>query len=502
MYKYFIINILAFVIFPQANAQSIISGVEADIEMSGTVSTGDYAPLWLSANKQGLVSPYSNSSYERLSINRDLSIDSLKAVKIGYGFDIQYQQNSLSNVFVHQAYAQINWKKALLTIGQKEKAIDLRNNELSSGGLSQGINSRPLPEILLSVDYFSVPFTSHWWKMAFRGGYGMYTDGNWQESWVADKEKNRYMKDALYHEKALYWKFGREEKFPLTFEIGLQMMTQFGGTSYSATGQGITGNVDIKHSTDLNAFWEAFMPIGSSDETDMFIDNASGNIVGSYNMRLTYHAYDEDYTDYIEKWNASLYFERVFEDQSMLTVQYGIYDHLLGLEVNLPKNKYVSSIVVEHLSTKDQAGPVFHDITSNMPEHFAGRDDYYNHTMYSGWHYWGMSMGTPLLLSPIYNNDHQLTFKSNRTQACHVGISGDPIKSLHWRALCTFTRDWGTYPIPYKEILSHQHYMFELSYKPSFIKDFTSTFSIGYSHGKVLSNTLGAQLTIRKSFNL
>ena len=194
-------------------------GISYSVEAEGTISSGDNAPLWLSSNKQGLGSVESNSGFERISITRDIETDSLRNWKRGYGVDVVLNQNSTSDFLIHQAYFETAYKKISLTVGAKERQIDMRNNNLTSGGLSLGINAIPIPQVLVDVDYFSIPGTNHWWKWKGRMGYGMTTDGNWQESWSYEKAK--YNDNSLYHEKALYWKVGREEVFPLTFEIGI-----------------------------------------------------------------------------------------------------------------------------------------------------------------------------------------------------------------------------------------------------------------------------------------
>ncbi len=475
------------------NKPSLTDGLSLNIEASAIVSTGDNAPLWLSSNKHGTVSPFGNSAYERVTLSRTLSTDTLCQWRFGYGLDLQFTQNAQSEFFIHQAYAQLQWKKATLTVGAKEHGIDLRNNQITSGGLSQGINARPIPEVLLNLDYFSVPFTDHWWKIRARGGFGITTDGAWQEDWVDDKQTMKYTSNTLYHEKALYWKLGREEVFPITYEIGIQMFNIFGGTAYNVQGRGTNGLTTIEQPSNLNAFWHAFMPVGSSDVTDGVNKNAAGNTLGSYNMRLQYKNSD---------WAVGAYFERFFEDHSMLTVQYGIYDHLIGFDAKLPKNDIVSHLLVEHISTKDQSGPVYHDGTNNLPDAIAGRDNYYHHNIYSGWQHWGMAIGNPLLTSPVYNCDNELTFKNNRIQAWHFGLDGDPTSEIHWRALATFTRNWGTYATPFQDVISEQHYMAEATYKPAKFAGWSSTLSLGLSNGDIVGNTFGAQLTVRKLFNL
>ncbi|MCF0198874.1 MAG: hypothetical protein HUK02_06065 [Bacteroidaceae bacterium] len=490
----FLLMAALFAVASSADGQDhprLSDGVEVALEVSGTASTGDFAPLWLSANRYGKVSALANSAYERVAVTRSADVDSLHNWRFGYGADVLLHQNSPSVCLPHQVYVSAAWKKISLTLGAKERTMDLRNDALTTGALLQGVNSTPIPEALLNVDYFGVPGTKNWWQVTMRLGYGMTTDGRWQQRWIGDPTRMRYTGNILHHEKIMYWKFGNEQKFPLTYSIGLQMMTQFGGTSYNINNRGVVGTV--KHSQNLRSFWHAFFPVGGSDVTDGVNPNAEGNTIGSYNMRLQWTQDD---------WSVAAYFERMFEDQSMLTVQYGIYDHLVGVEAQLPKNPFLRHVVVEHMSTKDQAGPVYHDATPNIPESYTGVDNYYNHHVYAGWQHWGMAIGNPLITSPIYNADHQLIFRNNRLLAWHVGLDGAPCDQVRWRFLGTFTQNWGTYVFPLAEVEKEQHLLAEATYLPSWAKGWLGTFGLGLTHGQLVGNTFGAQLTIRKTFKL
>lgn len=473
-----------------AQMKDLGKGINYSIEASGTVSNGDNAPLWLSSNRQGLGSVESNSAYERVSITRSMSADSVKNWKSEYGIDLVLNQNSTSNFLIHQAYFSTAYKKVSLTIGAKENEIDLRNNELTSGGLSLGINATPIPQVKFNVDYISVPGTHQWWKFKGRMSYGKTTDGKWQESWAAPK--SRRTTNILYHEKALYTKIGKEEHFPLTFEIGIQMFSQFGGTSYHAVGRNHHDkNIPLNNSESLKSFWHAFMPIGSGgDVTDGTVTNVEGNMLGSYNAALTWNR---------NNWKVRAYWERFFEDHSMLTVQYGMYDHLLGIEASLPQNRLLSHITLEHLSTKDQSGPVYHDKTANIPELIAGKDNYYNHHVYTGWQHWGMAVGHPFITSPIYNSSHEITFYNNRIQAWHIGLDGDPTNEIHWRLLLSFTKNWGTYIMPFSNVNCQQYSMLDIEYKPSNLQGWSIKFAAAYDYGDMNKNTFGGQFTIKKN---
>lgn len=483
------ISLLAISIHAFAQSPDLGKGISYSIETSGTLSTGDNAPLWLTANRQGLGSIERNSAYERAGLFRSMDHDSLHQWRLGYGIDLVATQNGVANVMVHQAYAEAAYKKISVIIGAKERAIDLRNNHLTSGGMSLGINATPTPQVLVEVDEFSVPFTNHWWKLSGRLGYGMTTDGHWQKSWAAEETKRTG--NILTHEKAFYMHFGREDRFPLTGVVGIQMFAQFGGTSYNITGRNHRDkSIPLHHPENLNAFWHAFWPMGSNgDETDGTVTNVEGNQLGSYNVALQWKG---------KGWAVRTYAERFFEDHSMLTFQYGIYDHLLGIDATLPENRWVSHVLVEHLSTKDQAGPVYHDATHNMPDAIAGIDNYYNHSNYVGWQHWGMTMGHPFITAPLYNSSHELFFYNNRVQAWHIGLDGNPCSEVNWRILLSLTRNWGCYYYPLSDMQKQWHGLLEVDYAPKQLKGWSAQLALGIDHGDINGNNTGFQLRIRK----
>lgn len=492
------VSLLCLLFALSIEAQTVVSrladGLSLDVELSGTASRGDFAPLWLSSNRYGLSSVDSCSAYERVRLQRPLSADSLRQWRIGYALDIVLLQNNVSDFAIQQAYVEVAWKKLQLTVGAKEQPIDLRNQELTSGGLSIGNNARPIPQLRAEADYFSIPLTNHWWKWRGRLSFGRMTDDNWVEDHTAGL--NRYATGTLYHEKALYWKFGREERFPLTFEIGIQMATEFGGTTYNATGRNYSMPTTIKHDSDLGAYIDAVFARGG-DETDGTEKNTAGNHLGSYNMALTWQD---------DGWMARAYFERYFEDQSMLTTQYGIRDHLLGLEFTLKRPiAPVRSIVVEHLSSYDQTGAVYHDATATLPEKMNGRDNYYNHNLYNGWQHWGQTLGHPFLTSPLYtiSESGQIYFYNNRVKAWHFALDGQPTAEIYYKVKLSFTRNWGTYDKPYADMLRQQYYLAELRYAPRRMRGFRIGFALGYdSHGYVKGESFGATLTLSQHFAL
>ena len=473
-----------------------LAETELMMEMSGTVATGDYAPLWLTANRYGLSSTAPKSFYARAKIERDIATDSARKWRLGYGLDIAVAAGHERIGIIQQAYVEGAWKCLRITLGAKQQPLETQNPELSSGAMSAGINARPIPQARLDIDWFKFPGTKGWWQWKINGSYGWFTDGKWQENWVAQGQ--RYAKHALYHEKALYWQFGRKDIFPLTYEIGIRMMAQFGGTSYNV--QSVRANdyqkTDYKHESGIKAYWDALLCRGS-DARDGSNPNVSGNHLGSYVMQLQYHG---------KRWQARAYWERFFEDHSQLTVQYGIRDMLVGAEVTLPKNPFVTTAVLEYLTTTYQSGPIYHDATKHFPDQISGRDDYYNHLHYPGWQHYGQTIGNPLITSPLYNGafgrDNQLAFFNNRVKAWHLGIAGDPSSEWHWRLIASFSRNWGLYAIPLPERKKQIYTFAEATYTPRWATGWQGALGIAYDNGALIGNSFGGQLTIRKSLRL
>ena len=469
---------------------------EVTIEASGTASTGEFAPLWLTANRYGLSSVRPYSAYLRATIERDITHDALRDWRLGYGLDLALAAGHERVGIIEQAYVQGQWKKIGLTIGAKQQPMETQNPELGSGELCLGINARPVPQVRLDIDWFPIPLTKGWWQWKLFGSFGWMTDGMWQQGWVL--EGQRYARHTLYHEKALYWQFGRADKFPLTYEFGLRMATEFGGDCYNIKSDRVNqGKVaDYSYARDLKAYWQA-LTLQGSDNTDGSNPNAAGNTVGSYIMQLRYHG---------EGWQARAYWERFFEDHSMLTVQYGIRDMLIGGEVTIPKNPFLTSAVLEYMTSTDQSGAIFHDETTNLPDKIGGRDKYYYHNLYGGWQHYGQAIGNPFITSPLYNKafgrDHYIYFYNNRVKAWHVGLAGDPTPEWHWRALGSFTRNWGAYNYPLEDILRQSYIMGEATYRPRWASGWQASLALGLDHGDLIGNSFGTQLTIRKSLTL
>lgn len=463
-------------------------------ETSGTMSSNDTAPFWLSANRWGLASTEKTSGYMRGSISRPLSADSLRRWKVGYGADLVVAANHPSTFHVHQLYAAIQHSGVLLTAGARETDHEFNNPSLSLGNMTLGRNARPIPQIRVeTADYLPLHFTHDWVSLKGMISYGWYTDGGWQKDFVS--ATGIRSNHSLFHAKSLYIKIGNKAKSPLSFTGGIEFATQFGGEAWNLSKRdddmSDTELGHVKLNNGLRGYWNAFT-FGGNDPNDGDFTNMEGNHVGSWLGSVEYKT---------GTWSVRTYFEHFFDDHSQLFWQYGWKDMTWGIEAHLPANPFVSTIVAEHLSTRDQTGALYHDATPNLPVQISGSDNYYNHHIYGSWQHWGMTMGNPLLLSPIYNENRQLTITHNRINATHIGIMGNPHPTISYRLLCTWMRSWGNYWMPPVETLHDNFMLAEVSYTPQFLDGYTVTGDVGVNNGNLMNDCIGFTLTLRKTLH-
>lgn len=460
-------------------------------ETAFTFSNGNYAPFWLTANRYGTTNNDNKSAYIRAKIDWNHSWS--HGWKINSGLDLVGGKNLTSTFWIQQAYADISWKVLTLSIGSKERSgFPLEKNEkLTSGWMVEGTNMRPIPQIRGEIkDYLAIPGTRGW--ISFKGHlcYGYFTDGNWQESFVAPGEM--YTKNVLYHSKSLMIRLGNKKKVPLEFEFGLLTAAQFGGDRMQKNKD---GSIQLIRDMPESAkdFWKIFFP-----KQESTLANVQGNHCGSWNFGLNY---------FYKDWKFRAYLEHYFEDHSQMFWEYGRWkDGHIGLEISFPTNKWINTIVWEGLNTIDQTGPILYDgIAGSFTDlQMSGRDNYYNNGEYLGWQNYGASLGHPFLFGPQYNKDGTNEIKGSRVKAQHIGISGNPNLEWNWRILLSYSRNWGTYVNPFDKVTKQFSSLFEATYTPIKLKGWSFTASMAIDRGNYPGNSTGGIITISKSggFNL
>ena len=461
-------------------------------EVSALASDGGNAPLWFTANRYGAYGVREHQALVRTGVSyrkewkRDWRIDS--------GLELAGGSHLVSPFWLQQAYVDVAWKKLVLSMGCKQRPgfpLDKRA-DLSSGWLVEGPNARPVPQVRAEIgEYLAVPGTGRWLALKGHLAYGWFLDGPWQEEFAGAGKY--YVKGALYHSKSLMFRVGNRERLPLELEVGLLMATQFGGSQYLKHADG-SSEKTMDMPGGLNAYWKAFLPqAGGANSLVWEQVNVEGNMLGSWNFAVNW---------YPDDWRVRMQYEHYFEDHSQMFWEYGRWkDGQLGIEVSLPANRWISCVLWEGLSTKDQTKGVLYDGAGGSfgDLQMSGGDNYYNHLIYRAWQYYGQGMGTPLLPGPAYNADGSLRFKSNRVRANHLGVCGQPAAEWRWRLLASFARHWGTYNEPLLKQCKQFSGLLEVSYVPAWTSGWSASVSMGLDRGNYLGNRVGGMFTLRKS---
>lgn len=469
-----------------------VAAVRVAAEVNQSVATGHNTPFWLVNNRFGIGGVRKGNGYVRAGVFRNAEqTTSDHRFSWGFGVDLVGAWNMTAPFRVQQAYGRVRWRCLDLTVGQKQRYEGFENARLSTGNLLYSTNAMPIPQARLSLpDYVDVPWTNRWMGVKADIAFGAFTDQRWQKSWAAPGSKRS--RKVLFHTKSANLRFGREDRFPLTGELRFAMGCQFGG-------QSIKDGKVTQMGHGLKDWWRALIPMGGDSDVPLGEQtNVYGNHNGAWNLALTWR-------DRRRGWSVKAYYDHYFEDHSMMMFNnYTWYDGLWGIEGQLPRNPFVSHVVYEYLYTKNQSGPVFWNSKPSHPEQVSGRDDYYNHGIYDGWMNWGMGIGNPLELSPIYNGDHLLYFHHTRLIAHHLGIDGEPADWLAWRLLLTYTRSWGTYDDPTPRVETNFNTLLEVTAAPAHgpLRGWSLTLGLATDGGTMLGPSAGAALTLRRTLTL
>ncbi|MDD2797076.1 MAG: capsule assembly Wzi family protein [Bacteroidales bacterium] len=426
--------------------------------------SGDHTPFWLVNNRHGLSSLETPNGYVKVGLKNEYDLN--KSVDYRVGLDVVKAQNYTSNYILQQAYLDLRFKKFELSMGAKEYNSILKNQRLSSGGMTWSGNARPIPMVRLNTnDYISFPWLLHN-RLKLKGSmaFGWFTDGDFQAKNVVFDSQNTnssfvnfYNRKVIYHQKMMTADYAFKNS-PWAITIALQMDMQFSGDKYSMK----NGVLTMEHtSPSFKHYMMALIP-SSGDKGSATGDQqyVFGNTLGSEHIMLHYS--NPEY-----EWKV--YLENFFEDFGGMAKQNRL-DGLWGLEYESKINKGITGVVVEYLQTSDQSGPI-HWAPSDYPtaklrDQATGNDDYYNNFYYTGWEHWGMTNGNPLISSPIYNSNGSLRMMNNRVKSIHLGMSAAITSELEGRFLGTVSRGWGRHYLPFEETKDSQSMLVELNYSP------------------------------------
>lgn len=468
-----------------------IDSIQVSAEVVQTLSSGDHTPFWLVSNRQGLSAIEKGSGYVRIGAKKN--IDSSKRFSWGACVDLALPWKFTSDFVVQQIYGEVKYRGLNLLAGTKEMWGETLDRELSSGGLLYSGNARPIPQVRVGIfDFRPLRFTNDWIAVKGYLAYGAFTDADWQEHWV--KEGTRRTRGVLYCSRGLWLKNGDERRFPLIFNVGIEMGTMFGGKCYNfdvSSGKKVT--LDLPSGS--MAWIKALIPLPGGRKTiEEEQTNVEGNMIGVYDFSLEWKPQSD--------WKIKAYWQHMFEDHSQLWIDFPWKDGLWGVQGWLPKNPFVFSAVLEFLYSKFQSGPVYNDSSPEIPEQVSGVDGYYTHYIYGGWQQWGMGIGNPFSKSPIYNKPHLLTFTGTRNISYHFGLMGSPLSSLRWKALVSHTQSWGTMRVPYSETKGMWNFLFQAEWSPRRVKGLHASCAFAFDRGDLVGDSFGIEIGVGYDLNV
>lgn len=393
-------------------------------------------------------------------------------------------QNSLGrNAFrITQLFGELKYRAVYLTVGMKNSKSGIVDDRLSSGDLTRSNNAAPIPGVAAGfLDFQDIPFTNGWVQIEGEIMYGRMMDSGFKQ-----REFNYYAGleaiNLYYNYKRCYFRTNPEKNFHIV--VGMQAAALFGGTSFNYK----AGRLEetIRRGFKFKDLFQAFFP---QEGGEAYYE---GSHLGSWDFKATYRFNEES--------KLSAYFEWPWEDGSGIGRMNG-WDGLWGVQYDFARSGILTKAVVEYLDFTNQSGPIHYDPDDNpespMTGHAAGADNYYNNDFYGAYTNYGMGIGSPFLLAPIYNRSGMLSYLHNRARGFHAAIEGNPTDHISYRLMVGYTEAGGYGWVPDFKKSHSTSAMIEGRMNPSKkLPGFEVGLKMAFDKGSLRGDNFGAQLQV------
>ena len=427
-------------------------------EFAGVASSGRFAPFWLSANTDGVVSVAPYGAYLRVGMDKE-------AVRSARWWDYSYGIDLLGGVDIDgfrgqvvKLYAHARLWCFDVTVGVKPFDVGNQDYELSSGGFLFSRNAPSMPRVSVGIDkYTAFPFTYGY--MEIKGGI--------TQGWFVD---DMGVGGCMLHHKYLGVRFGGGLPVKVNYEF--HHAAQWGGVSpvYGELGSSF---VD---------WWTAFKASSGGVMANDQI-NAMGNHMVSQMLGLEVKQ---------KGWSVNVYWQSLYEDPPIRVMwrAKNAFDGLWGMAIKQNNWDFIHSLTYEFFATTDQAGPV-HDFDGII---LGGKDNYFNNIIYlQGWSYFGRTIGNPFITSPIYGSS--ITTENNRTFTHHIAVKGD-ILGFNYLVRYSHSSNFGTYDLPLRSYNNSIYCSVQKLVPQAWNLNFG--IAVGGDFGTQFGNSFGAMLTISR----
>ena len=211
-----------------------------------------------------------------------------------------------------------------------------------------------------------------------------------------------------------------------------------------------------------------------------------GNSLGSWDVKLRYRFNNGS--------SLSAYFEGPWEDGSGIGRQNG-FDGLWGLQYNFAQRGIVSKVLFEYFDFTNQSGPIHYSpeavAGSSITDGATGGDDYYNNVFYGPYSNYGMSIGSPFVVSPLYNLDGSPNYCHNKARGFHAAAEGEA-GAWSYKLMISYQQAGGQGRIPAYRKLHDTSALAKVQWLPSAsIPGLRLTAEAAFDKGNLRGNNFG-----------
>jgi hypothetical protein len=377
-------------------------------------------------------------------------------------------------------------------LGRTKDVMGLNGDTLlSSGNFAVSGNALGVPVLDIRIpEYYRLPWFDG--LFSFKGNFANGLMGKKTVSKVQFLTQNHNVLPVFMHQKSLYGRIGRKS-WRLNLYGGINHQAQWGGE------QKVFGNAYT-----LNTFeklWYIFLgkPYGIYD---VIPPSKIGNHLGSIDLGLSYD------------WDRIrlMGYRQNFYDIGAISRLANIADGLNGITItnkffnNEQKDWDWKKLLVEFFYSKDQAGYPWSTPTR------SGAESYYSNYFYTeGWSHKSRSIGNPLIVPTSEAKKGQVSpgyFISNRVVATHLGVNGS-VYDWFIGSKLTYARHYGTFGTsiygtsyePGKEtFVPVSQFSAFIDAERELRNDFFLGLRVAIDQGKLLDNSVGGQVSLRKLF--
>lgn len=442
--------------------------VQYQVEMKSIASTGTKSPFWIQNNQYGTI-PFDPNSLTIFAKLQKEKSDSNKLFDYNFVSSAYINIASKTTAILHELYLNGRFWVFNASVGMREERYGNQDETLSGGGLLFSKNARPMPKIFVGIE----DFTPLFFKNKF-----IEIKGGVSHGWFTDQI---YTKDLLLHHKYATVRFGGT-KSPVHVQYSLDHAAQWGGIAPGFSAQ----------PTGIKDFMNVFLARSGSSSSTLFEQiNVGGNHIISQSAKIELS---------ISNYTINSYWQNISEDKPIRIMwkAVNIADGLWGLSIENKKLPFLQKFLYEYLNTTDQTGP-YHDIDGVI---YGGNDNYFNNYLYqNGWTYYGRTIGSPFITSPVYNKNKEVYILNNRVQAHHIGMQGT-FKGYNYKVIGSFTKNYGSYSFyPNEQLFTSTNLQFDFNKHLKNFGGIDAGILVAADLGTMYSKNVGIMIKLSKKGN-